>query len=51
MRILVATLMGVVMGIICASVVSAAHLLTLTTVTLIWILLNRTIMGFVAFRA
>jgi hypothetical protein len=47
MRILVATLMGVVMGVICASVASAGHLLTLTTVTLVWILLNRTIMGFV----
>lgn len=47
MRILVATLMGVVMGIVCASVASAGHILTLTTVTLTWILLNRTIMGFV----
>lgn len=47
MRILLATLMGVVMGIICASAASAGHLLTLTTVTLVWVLLNRTIMGFV----
>ena len=47
MRILAAISMGVVMGLVCASVASAGHLLTLTTVTLVWILLNRTIMGFV----
>jgi len=45
MRILAAISMGVVMGLVCASVASAGHLLT--TVTLVWILLNRTIMGFV----
>lgn len=47
MRILVATLMGVVMGLVCASGAYAGRLLTLTTVTFVWILLNRTIMGFV----
>lgn len=46
-RIVIATLFGVVAGLLCATATSAGHLLKLTAVTFIWILLNRTVMGFV----
>jgi hypothetical protein len=46
-RIVVATLFGLVAGVICAILTSSAHLLKLTAVTLVWILLNRAVMGFV----
>ncbi len=45
-RIMVATMFGLIAGVICASLLSAAHILKLTTVTLVWILLNRAVMGF-----
>jgi hypothetical protein len=45
-RIVIATLLGLVAGVICATATSASHLLKLTTVTVVWILLNRTVMGF-----
>jgi hypothetical protein len=46
-RILIATLFGLVAGVICATAASSGHLLKLTAVSLVWILLNRTVMGFV----
>ncbi len=46
-RIAIATLFGLVAGVICATLTSSGNLLKLTTVSLIWILLNRTVMGFV----
>jgi hypothetical protein len=45
-RVGIATLFGLVAGVICATVASSGHLVKLTTVTLAWILLNRTVMGF-----
>jgi hypothetical protein len=45
-RIAIATLFGLVAGVLCATFASAGHLLKLTTVSLVWILLNRTVMGF-----
>jgi hypothetical protein len=46
-RIAIATFFGLVAGGICVTLTSSAHLLKLTAVTLVWILLNRTVMGFV----
>ncbi len=46
-RIVVATLFGLCAGALCASGAFAGHLLKFTTITLIWILLNRAVMGFV----
>jgi hypothetical protein len=46
-RIVIATLFGLVAGVICVTLTSSAHLLKITAVTLVWILLNRTVMGFV----
>jgi hypothetical protein len=46
-RILVATFFGLVMGVICASAAFNAGFLTFTTVNLVWVLLNRGVMGFV----
>lgn len=46
-RIMIATLFGLVAGVICATLVSSGHLLKLTGVSLVWILLNRAVMGFV----
>ena len=45
-RLAIATLFGLIAGVVCATVASSGHLLKLTTVALIWILLNRTVMGF-----
>jgi hypothetical protein len=45
-RIVIATLFGLVAGGICVTLTSSAHLLKITAVTLVWILLNRTVMGF-----
>lgn len=46
-RILLSTLFGLFAGVICASGAFASHILKFTTVTLMWILLNRAVMGFV----
>ncbi len=46
-RITIATLFGVVAGALCATISFSAGLLSFSAVTLIWILLNRTVMGFV----
>lgn len=46
-RIVIATLFGLVAGGICASLTFSAGFLKFTVVTLLWILLNRTVMGFV----
>jgi hypothetical protein len=46
MRIAIATLLGVVAGVICATLTAWGHLLTLTPVLTVWILLNRAVMGF-----
>ena len=46
-RITIATLFGVVAGALCATISFRAGILAFTTVNLIWILLNRTLMGFV----
>ena len=45
-RILVSTLFGLLAGCVCASLFFGAGYLKFTVVTLVWILLNRTIMGF-----
>lgn len=45
-RITIATLFGLVAGAICASVMFSSGILKFTTVTLLWILLNRAVMGF-----
>jgi hypothetical protein len=42
----IATLFGLAAGVACATVASSGQLLKLTTVSLLWILLNRTVMGF-----
>lgn len=46
-RIAIATLFGLLAGCICASLFFGAGYLKFTVVTLVWILLNRTVMGFV----
>ena len=45
-RITVATLFGVGAGVICASAAFSLHIFQFSVVTLIWILLNRAVMGF-----
>jgi hypothetical protein len=45
-RIAVATLFGLLAGVVCASGAFYAGILKFSVVTLIWILLNRTVMGF-----
>jgi hypothetical protein len=46
-RITIATLFGVVAGALCATISFRAGILTFTAINLVWILLNRTLMGFV----
>ncbi len=46
-RILIATFFGLVAGAICASGAFYGHLLKFSVASLIWILLNRAVMGFV----
>jgi len=46
-RITIATLFGVVAGALCATISFRAGILTFTAINLVWILLNRTVMGFV----
>ncbi len=45
-RILIATLFGLIMGGVCATLTFKGGLLPFTVTTLIWILLNRAVMGF-----
>ena len=45
-RILIATFFGLVMGVVCATAAFNAGFLTFTTVNLVWVLLNRGVMGF-----
>ena len=45
-RVVIATLFGLVAGVICATGAHYGHLLKITAVTLVWVLLNRTVMGF-----
>ncbi|HTX19597.1 MAG TPA: hypothetical protein VMG34_13155 [Bacteroidota bacterium] len=45
-RIIVATLFGLAVGVLCASGAFAAHFLQFTTVNVVWVLLNRGVMGF-----
>jgi hypothetical protein len=45
-RIPIAILFGLVAGAICASGAFYGHILKFSTVTLVWILLNRAVMGF-----
>jgi hypothetical protein len=45
-RIVIAVLFGLVAGGLCATFAYSAHLLRITAVTLVWILLNRAVMGF-----
>ena len=47
MRIITATFFGLVMGAICATGAFYGHLLKFSLASLIWILLNRAVMGFV----
>jgi hypothetical protein len=46
-RIAIATLFGLVAGAICSTVMFSGGILKLTAVSLVWILLNRAVMGFV----
>jgi hypothetical protein len=46
-RIIIATLFGVLAGGLCATAVFAGGFLKFTAVNLVWILLNRAVMGFV----
>jgi len=46
-RIAIATLFGLVAGVICATVIFSGGILKLTSVSLAWVLLNRAVMGFV----
>ena len=46
-RIVIATLFGVVAGLLCLTFTALGHIMPLTAVTVGWILLNRTVMGFV----
>lgn len=46
-RIVLATLFGLCMGVLCASGAFYGHLLKFTAINLAWILLNRAVMGFV----
>jgi hypothetical protein len=45
-RILIGILFGLVMGVLCASGAFAAGFLKFTAVNLVWVLLNRGVMGF-----
>jgi hypothetical protein len=45
-RIAIATLFGLVAGVICATVSFSSGMLKFTAVSLVWILLNRAVMGF-----
>ena len=47
MRIITATFFGLVAGAICATGAFYGHLLKFSVASLIWILLNRAVMGFV----
>jgi hypothetical protein len=46
-RITIATLFGLVAGAICATLTFSGGILKPTAIALVWILLNRTVMGFV----
>ena len=46
-RITIATLFGVVAGALCATISFGSGILAFTAINLIWILLNRALMGFV----
>lgn len=46
-RILVATFFGLVMGVVCAAAGFSAGILQFTPVNLVWVLLNRGVMGYV----
>lgn len=45
-RIAIATLFGVGAGVICGSLLFSAGIMKFTIVTLLWVLLNRAVMGF-----
>jgi hypothetical protein len=45
-RIVIATLFGLVAGVLCASGAFYGHMLRFSVVTLLFILLNRAVMGF-----
>lgn len=45
-RIIIAILFGLVAGLICASGAFYGHILKFSAITLIWVLLNRAVMGF-----
>ena len=45
-RIMIATVFGLVAGVLCATAAFAGHLTKFTAVNLVWILLNRAVMGF-----
>jgi hypothetical protein len=45
-RITIATLFGLVAGAICATALFSGGILKFTAVTLVWVLLNRAVMGF-----
>jgi len=45
-RVIVAVLFGLLAGVICATGAFAAGLLKFSAVTLVWVLLNRAVMGF-----
>jgi len=45
-RILVATLFGLIAGAICATLLFSAGVMRYTPILLVWVLLNRAVMGF-----
>ncbi len=45
-RVVLATFFGLCMGVLCASGAFYGHLLKFTAINLIWILLNRAVLGF-----
>lgn len=45
-RIAIATLFGLGAGVICASLLFSFHIINFSTAILLWVLLNRAVMGF-----
>jgi hypothetical protein len=45
-RIMIATLFGLVAGVLCATIAFTGGLMKFTAINLVWVLLNRAVMGF-----
>jgi len=46
MRVAVATFFGLLAGVVCASLLFSTGILKFAVITLVWVLLNRAVMGF-----